>query len=170
GRRAPGGLGLLRILKPGRDSMLVLGLRGGALPLAFARSGWHVTVVEPDMDAVAVSRRVSYKPGELPLVAADPRVFLRRDTTRRSVIVVDAFGGSWMPGTLCTRECVAELADRLQDSGLLVDVVEAHGWGDPLIGALGATLRTRFAHVIALPTSEPQTALGTILLLASHAP
>jgi spermidine synthase len=169
-QRAPAALELLRILKPGRDSMLVLGLRGGALPLAFARSGWHVTVVEPDTDAVAVSRSVSYKPGELPLVAMDPRVFLRGDATQRSVIVVDAFGGSSMPYPLCTREFVTQLAEHLQESGLLVYVVEAHGWGDPLVGSLGATLRTRFAHVVALPTSEPQTALGTILLLASHGP
>jgi len=169
-QRAPAALEFLKILKPGRDSLLVLGLRGGALPLAFARTGWHVHVVEPDPDAVAVSRGVAYKPGELPLTAADPRTFFRRDRIQRSVIVVDAFGDSYMPYTLCTREFVAQLADHLQDNGVLVYVFEAHGWGDPLIGSLGATLRTRFAHVTALPTSEPQTALGSILLLASRHP
>jgi hypothetical protein len=165
-QRGPAALELLRLMRPGRDSMLVLGLRGGALPLSFARSGWHVHVVEPDTDAVAVSRRVSYKPGELPLDVADPRAFLRRDRGRHSVIVVDAFADSYLPYPLCTREFVALLADRLLDNGMVVMIVEAHGWGDPLVGSLGATLRTRFPHVLALPTSEPQTALGTILLLA----
>jgi hypothetical protein len=167
-QRGPAALGLLRLMRPGRDSMLVLGLRGGALPLSFARAGWHVRVVEPDFDAAAAARRVSYKPGELRLDVADPRAFLRRDTGRHAVIAVDAFAGSDLPYTLCTREFVSLLANRLLDDGVVVMIVEAHGWGDPLIGSLGATLRTEFPHVLALPTSEPQTALGTILLLASR--
>jgi hypothetical protein len=167
-QRAPAALGLLELMRPGRDSMLVLGLRGGALPLTFARSGWRVSVVEPDTDEVAASRRLSYKPGELALAVADPRVYLARVRGRHSVIVVDAFADSFMPYSLCTREFVSLLSDRLLDDGMVVMVVDAHGWGDPLIGSLGATLRTRFAHVLALPTSEPQTALGTILLLATR--
>src|SRR6185369_14653890 len=66
-QRGPAALGLLRLIRPGRDSMLVLGLRGGTLPLAFARADWHVRVVEPDAERVRVSERVSYKSGELPL-------------------------------------------------------------------------------------------------------
>jgi hypothetical protein len=167
-QRGPAALGLLRLMRPGRDSLLVLGLRGGALPLSFARAGWRVRVVEPDSDAVAVSRRVAYKPGELPLTIADPRAFIAHDTGKHSVIVVDAFADSYLPYPLMTREFVALAADRLNDDGMLVMIVEAHGWGDPLIGSLGATLRTCFAHVLALPTSEPQTALGTILLVATR--
>ena len=166
-QRGPAALELLRLMRPGRDSMLVLGLRGGALPLTFARAGWRVRVVEPEPEAVAASRLVAYKPGELPLEVADPRAYLGRDIRRHSVIVVDTFADSYMPYPLCTREFVTQLADRLLDDGMAVLVVEAHGWGDPLVGSLGATLRTRFPHVLALPTSEPQNALGTILLLAS---
>src|SRR5215831_19391184 len=77
-QRGPAALGLLRLMRPGPDSMLVLGLRGGTLPLAFARSGWRVRVVEPDRERVRASRRVSYKPGELPLEVADIRRFLHR--------------------------------------------------------------------------------------------
>src|SRR5258707_2153801 len=54
--------------------------------------------------SVTVSRRVAYKPGELPLEVADPRVFLARDTGRHSVIIVDAFADSYLPWPLCTRE------------------------------------------------------------------
>jgi len=110
--------------------MLVFGLRGGALPLGFARAGWHVRVVEPDTDAVAVSRRVAYKPGELPLDVADRAcscggiAICTRDR-------VDAFGDSYMPYPLCTRECVEQLADHVPGDGLLVYVVEAHGWAIP---------------------------------------
>ena len=169
-QRGPAALELLKLFRTGRDSMLVLGLRGGALPWAFARSGWRVHVVEPDRDAIEVARRVSYRPGEMALDIAHPRRFLERHDAKYGVIVVDAFAAAELPWALCTREAVAVLADRLAEGGLVVMSVEAHGWDDPWVRALAATLRTRFAHVLALPTSEPQNALGTVLLLASRDP
>lgn len=169
-QRGPAALGLLELFRTGRESMLVLGLRGGTLPLAFARSGWRVTVVEPDFDAVAVSRRVSFKPGEMTLAVGDPRWYVRHHHGRHDVIVVDMFSGGDYPSILCTREFIAALGPRLEPDGLVVVSVEAHGWGDPLVSSLAATLRTSFAHVLALPTSEPQDALGTILLVASRQP
>src|SRR5262249_37584765 len=86
------------------------------------------------------------------------------------VIVLDAFGDSDIPFTCCTREFVAELADHLREDGVLVVSVETRGWEDPLLASLAATLRTRFAHVEALPTSEPPNAVGTILLFATPEP
>jgi hypothetical protein len=169
-QRGPAALGLLRLMRPGRDSMLVLGLRGGTLPLAFSRSGWRVRVVEPDAERVRVSRRVSYRPGEVPLEVADVRRFLRNDRGRHSVIVLDAFADSYMPFPLCTREFVDLVAPRLIDDGMLVVSVETLGWDDPMLASLAATLRTRFPHVVALPTSEPPNAIGTILLLATLQP
>jgi spermidine synthase len=169
-QRGPAALGLLRLMRPGPDSMLVLGLRGGTLPLAFARSGWRVHVVEPDRERVKASRRVSYKPGELPLQVAEIRRFLHRDRGRHSVIVLDAFADSYMPFPLCTREFVDMAASKLLDDGILVVSVETLGWDDPMLASLAATLRTKFAHVVALPTSEPPNAVGTILLMATRQP
>lgn len=169
-QRGPAALALLQLMRPGRDSMLVFGLRGGALPLQFARTGWRVRVVEPDSDAVEASRPVAYKPGELPLELMAPREFLRRDTGKHSVIVVDAFADADLPYPLCTREFVGQMADHLLDDGMAAMIVETEGWKDPLLGALTATLHTRFPHVLALPTSEPPNAMGTIILLASRQP
>ncbi len=166
--RGPVALDVLKLLRPGRDSMLVLGLRGGALPLSFARAGWRVSVVEPDSAAVAAARLVSFKQGETPLEAADPRRFLRRDTRHHSVVVVDTFGDSEMPFTLCTREFFATLAARLQPDGIAAVLVETHGWDDALVGTLAATMRESLPHVVALPTVEPPDALGTMILLASR--
>src|SRR5262245_25721629 len=169
-QRGPAALGLLRLMRPGRDSMLVLGLRGGTLPLEFSRSGWRVHVVEPDRERVAVSRRVSYEPGETPVDVAEIRRFLHRDRGQHSVIVLDAFADSYMPYPLCTRQFVDLVAPRLLDDGMLVVSVETNGWDDPMLSALAATLHTRFAHVVAMPTSEPPNAVGTILLLATRQP
>jgi spermidine synthase len=169
-QRGPAALGLLRLMRPGPDSMLVLGLRGGTLPLAFARSGWRVRVVEPDKERVRASRRVSYKPGELPLEVAEIRRFLHRDRGKHSVIVVDAFADSYMPFPLCTREFVDLAASRLLGDGMLVVSVETLGWDDPMLASIAATLHTRFADVVALPTSEPPNAVGTILLVATQQP
>ena len=169
-QRGASALELLHLMRPGRDSMLVIGLRGGTLPLAFARSGWRVRVVEPDADEAAASRRVAYRPGEIQLENADPRRFLRRDPGRHSVIVVDAFADNALPYPLCTREFVSQLADHLADGGIVVLLVEAQGWRDPIIASLAATLRTRLPHVLALPTSEPPNTIGTILLFATREP
>jgi hypothetical protein len=45
--------------------------------------------------------------------------------------------------------------------------VEAVGWQDELVKSLGATLRTLFPHVLALPIDEPPNRLGNLILLAS---
>src|SRR5262249_27078223 len=119
-QRGASALELLHLMRPGRDSMLVIGLRGGALPLAFARSGWRVRVVEPDCDEVAASRRVSYKPGEIALEIADPRRFLRRDPGRHSVIVVDAFADNYLASPLCPRELVPQLPPHLESAALFL--------------------------------------------------
>lgn len=169
-QRGPSALELLKLMRPERGSMLVLGLRGGTLPLAFARSGWKVRVIEPDVDAIAAAKHVSYRRGEMDLLWGDPRVFVRGDFSRYSAVVVDAFASSDYPFTLCTREFFTALEPRVAPDGVVVVSVEAQGWGDPLVNAIAATLRTKFPHVVALPTSEPQTALGTILLVASRQP
>lgn len=170
-QRAPAALELLQLMRPGRDSMLVVGVRGGVLPLQFARNaGWHVRVVEPDSDAVAISSKLSFKPRETELEAMDARRYLRTTDRRFGAIVFDAFADAGLPWTLATRECVADAAKRLTPDGVLVYIVEAHGWGDPFVGSLGATLRTAFPHVVAMPTSEPQTSLGTVLVYASQQP
>ena len=89
---------------------------------------------------------------------------------RHSVIVLDEFADSYMPYPLCTREFVDLVAPRLLDDGMFVVSVETRGWDDPMLASLAATLRTRFPHVLALPTSEPPNAVGTILLLATRQP
>ena len=127
-------------------------------------------VVEPDKERVRASRRVAYKPGELPLEVAEIRRFLHRDRGKHSVIVLDAFADSYMPFPLCTREFVDLAASRLLEHGMLVVSVETLGWDDPMLASLAATLCTRFADVIALPTSEPPNAVGTILLVATQQP
>jgi spermidine synthase len=177
--RAAAALGILDLLRDdtaaspeGRgNSLLVIGLRGGTLAKRFAREGWRVRAVEADPLAIRISEdRFGFDRTEVPVAATDPRVFARRGSGRFAAVVVDAFGHSAIPFHLVTREFFTALAARLLPGGVLALAVETQGWNDPLVAALAATLRTRFPTVLALPTGEPPTALGSMVLLASDRP
>jgi spermidine synthase len=151
------------------ESALVLGLRGGAVAKRLARAGWRVRVVEPDPLAVQeASTHLSFHPDESPVVVADVRVFCRTTSRRYPVVVMDAFDTSVVPFHLITREALETIADRVAENGIMALAIATRGWEDPLIGSIAAMLRGRFRTVIALPTSEPPTALGSIVLLASN--
>ena len=92
---------------------------------------------------------------------------LRTTSERWDVIVFDAYGSSAIPFHLVTRECYAEAKARLEPGGVLALNVEAWGWHHPIVHSLASTLRTEFAHVVALPIAEPPTELGNVVLLAS---
>ncbi len=151
------------------DSMVVLGLRGGAVAKYFAREGWQVTAVEPDPDALGIaSRSLSFSAREIPTRIDDLRQFVRTDSGRHPVVILDAFGASPFPRHLVTREFFAEVSRRVATNGLFATVVVARGWDDPLIASLATELRERFRSVVALPTSEPPNTVGSIVLLASN--
>jgi spermidine synthase len=130
-----------------------------------------VRVVEADPAAIRISEdRFGLDPTEVAVMAEDPRVFARRGGGRYAAVIVDAFCTSAIPFHLVTREFFAALAGQLAPGGTLALAVETLGWEDPLVGALAATLRTRFPHVVALPTGEPPTAIGSVVFLASDRP
>jgi hypothetical protein len=83
-------------------------------------------------------------------------------------VIFDAYDRSAIPFHLITRECLASVANRVAEGGILALAVVTRGWNDPVVVSLAAMLRERFRHVIALPTSEPPDALGSIVLLASN--
>jgi hypothetical protein len=148
--------------------MAVIGLRGGGAAKRFARAGWRVLVVEPDAVAVRTAERhLHFSAGEVPVTVSDPRVWARRDTARFAAVVLDAFDAGFVPCHLVTREFFHDLRPRLAAGGLLAVALPAAGWADPAVTGLAATMRTAFANVLVLPTSEPPDTPGAIVLLAS---
>ncbi len=155
--------------KSGR--LLLLGLGGGGMAEIFARRGWSVDAVEIDPNVPDLARRwFGLKPQHARVVVDEGRRYLRRSTDRYDVILFDAFGSGAIPFHLVTREAFADAKARLLPNGVLAVNVETVGWQDPLAHALVATLKTQFAHVVALPTAEPQNQLGNVILMASDRP
>lgn len=153
--------------EPGRA--LVLGMRGGALAMQLARRGWAVTVVEPEPRVSEIVWQ-DFGLGRVEVVVAPcpPRAFLRRTSAQFDVTVLDLSGSGALPPALLSREFFALLKQRLAPgSGVFALAVEAQGWEDALVRSLAATLRLRFAHVVALPTAEPPDQLGCVVLLGA---
>ena len=149
-------------------SMLLVGLGAGSVAKSFHRSGWQVDVVEIDPEVTRIARAYfGLDDNDATIVHMDGRRFLARATKSWDLIVVDAYGSSAIPFHLVTSEAFGELAARLKPDGVLAINVEAVGWEDPLIGALTRTIGVHLDHVLALPTSEPPTVLGNLILLAS---
>jgi spermidine synthase len=167
--RSAAALELLKLLHPGTDSVLVIGMRGGAVPRAFARDGWTVHVVEADADEASVAARwLSLQPADARVTVSDPRVFLRQHPGTYPLIVLDVFGDSVIPFHLASAQFVDLLAAHLRPDGIVAIPVETQGWDDVVARSLAATLRRRFRVVQALPTSEPPNTLGTVVLVASN--
>ena len=151
--------------------LLLVGLGGGGTAEVFARRGWTVDAVEIDPRIPELARRwFGLRPQHANVIVDEGRRFLRRSRDRYDVVFFDAFGSAAIPFHLVTREAFADAKARLAPGGILALNVETVGWQDPLAHALVATLRTQFAHVIALPTAEPPDQLGNLVLMASDRP
>jgi hypothetical protein len=170
--RGPAALRMTEQLFPAPGRALVLGMRGGALPMQLARGGWAVTVVEPEPRLVeAACREFGLGRAEVAVAAVEPRSFLRRNGLRFDFIAIDLSGSGALRAPWLTREFCTAVRARLEpQGGMLAVAVEARGWNDVLVRSLAATLRTEFAHVVALPTAEPPDQLGCVVLLAADRP
>ena len=148
--------------------MLLLGLGGGGAAEVFARRGWTVDAVEVDPSIPRLAAEYfGLKPFHARVFVAEGRQHLRHSRATYDVVFFDVFGSAAIPFHLVTREAFSEAKARLAPGGILVLNVETVGWDDPLAHALFATLRSQFADVIALPTAEPETRLGNVILMAS---
>jgi spermidine synthase len=157
---------------PRGGAALVVGLGGGAAARALTRAGWRVDGVEIDPVVARVAvEHFRVRPGiDARIAVEDGRRFLRREAGPWDAILLDAYGSSSIPFHLCTREAFALARRRLRPGGVLVVNVQSVGWRHPLVLALAATLRTSFAHVVALPQAEPPDQFGNVVLMASERP
>jgi len=154
---------------PGR--LLLVGLGGGSVAKEYARDGWTVEAVEIDPVVIRVARRdFELTDSEARVFQLDGRRFLAKNRQTYDLIVMDAFGSSSIPFHLVTREVFGLVRERLTQDGILVLNVESPGWDSQLVRALGATLRTQFRYVQALPTAEPPNKLGNVLIVAANRP
>ena len=114
------------LLNPQPRTVLVAGLGGGTLPTAFAELLPQATVdvVEIDPAVVAAARRFfGFETSERMRVhTSDARVFVKRALRREQrydLVLLDAFGGDYIPEHLTTAEFLAETRQLLTADGAL---------------------------------------------------
>jgi spermidine synthase len=112
---------LARAYRPDMRSALVLGLGAGIVPMALAKTGVQVDVVDIDPVAAVVARTYfGFDPARARTHEADARTFLRHCDKRYDVIVVDLFHGDGTPDYLITREFFRDLRTCLARGGVAV--------------------------------------------------
>ena len=114
------------LLVPDPATVLVVGLGGGVLPVAFTEllPDARIDVVEMDPAVVEVAKRFfAFRPAaNTRVVVSDARVFTRRAQglpRRYDLIVLDAFGGDYIPEHLMTLEYFREIGALLTPSGVV---------------------------------------------------
>jgi spermidine synthase len=153
--------------QPGK--MLLIGLGGGSLMKQYAKDGWIVDAVEIDPKVIDLaSRYFSLKPSDGTITEADGRQFLASTENMYDVVLLDAFGSSSIPFHLVTKEAFGLMAAHLNSKGIFALNVESIGWTDPIVMALGATLKEEFKNVFVLPIEEPPDKFGNLILMASN--
>ncbi|MCZ6485480.1 MAG: fused MFS/spermidine synthase [Acidobacteria bacterium] len=149
--------------------LLLIGLGGGSIVKRFARERWAVEAVEIDPVVVRVAQEhFGLEPWEGTIHPVDGRQFLITHDKTYDVIVMDAFGSSSIPFHLVTKESFGLIASHLKGKGIFALNVETNGWDSLIVRSLSATLKEQFDFVLALPTYEPASALGNVILLAAH--
>jgi len=155
--------------EPGK--MLLLGLGGGSLVKMYDEGAWDIDVVEIDPVVAEVAHEYFGLEDDMADVTImDGRRFLKTRDTTYDLILIDAFGSSAIPFHLVTEEAFALVKARMAPDGVLAINIETDGWYDTIVRSLGATLRTQFSTVIALPLAEPRNAFGNLILVASNRP
>lgn len=114
------------LLEPEPVNVLIAGLGGGTLPTALhdLLPEAHIDTVEIDPAVVAAAREYfGFATGERQLVhVRDARVFVKRAATgdvRYDLVMLDAFGGDYIPEHLMTLEFLEEVRAIMTDGGVL---------------------------------------------------
>lgn len=135
----------------GERSVLVLGLGAGTMARLIMGlvPGARVVGVEIDGELIELGRRWFGLPDGVEIVSGvDARVALMADDRRHGAILLDAFSQQiYIPAHLATVEFFHLVRERLLPGGVLAMNVSGRGVEDPVVAALGETLRVTFPSV-----------------------
>src|SRR5205823_15036129 len=156
-------------------SVVMIGLGGASTQRSFEFYYPSVTIETAEIDplVVQVARQFfDFKESERQKVqVSDGRVFLRRSTARRDLIILDAYiqgrYGSAIPQHLATKEFFELVRDRLTTNGIVAYNVigSVNNWHAEIVGAIYHTLKSVFPQVYLFPATSSQN----IVLLATRA-
>ena len=115
------------LFMPDPKSILIIGLGGGTLPMAFHRLFSEATIHAVEIDTAVIKVAKKYfdlvENHKIKIFGQDGRVFTKRAKSRPvkyDLIFLDAFNGDYIPEHLMTQEYLQENQSILSESGLLV--------------------------------------------------
>ena len=115
------------LLTPNPQRILIIGLGGGTLPVAFNDlfPTAEIDVLEIDQAVVNVAEEYFYfeENDQMKVTVEDGRVFIKRAGMRNQkydYIVLDAFSGDYIPEHMLTEEFLEEVKSIMTDDGVLV--------------------------------------------------
>ena len=115
------------LVTPEPASILIIGLGGGTMPIAFSElfPAATIDVVEIDEAVVRVARQYFFfkETPNMKVAVADGRVFIKRAilaNKKYDYVILDAFTGDYIPEHLMTLEFLHEVKSILSDDGVLV--------------------------------------------------
>jgi len=149
------------------SSMLFVGLGAGSLPryLSARYPRARLDAVEIDPEVPPIARRYFALPAarNLRVILREGREFIREQTGKYDLVLMDAYFGAEIPPHLATLEFMDELRRVLQPEGILVANLPAPALATNFWSVL-ATYRAGFAHVRVFATESP----ATFILLAAN--
>ena len=156
-------------------SVAMIGLGGGSTQRAFESYYPNVKIETAEIDPLVVQAARDFfdfrESDRQKVQISDGRVFLRRNTAKQDLIILDAYTqgryGSSIPQHLATKEFFELVRDRLTTNGLVAYNVigSLHDWHAEIVGAIYHTLKTVFPQVYVFPAKSSKN----IVLLATRA-
>jgi spermidine synthase len=115
------------LINPEPESVLVIGLGGGSIPMALNEMYPRATIDAVEIDEAVVRVAKQYfnfaENDKLKVHVVDARVFTKRaglQGKKYDLIILDAFTGDYIPEHLMTKEYLEETRALLADPGVLV--------------------------------------------------
>ena len=114
------------LFAPDPKNILIIGLGGGTLPMAFHRlfAGASIHAIEIDTAVIKVAKKYFdlVENQNIKVFAQDGRVFTKRakkNSLKYDLVILDAFNGDYIPEHLMTREYLQENQKILTENGLV---------------------------------------------------
>ena len=156
-------------------SVAMIGLGGGSTQRSFESYYPNVKIETAEIDPVVLQVAKQFfnfqESDRQKIQISDGRVFLRRNTAKRDLIILDAYVqgryGSAIPQHLATKEFFELVRDRLTTNGIAAYNVigSLNDWHAEIVGAIYHTLKTVFPQVYVFPAKSSRN----IVLLATRA-
>jgi SAM-dependent methyltransferase len=158
--------------QPGASSALQLGLGAGLLPKELVCRGVKVTAVVIEPRIAMLADKYFGLPKQVQVRVADGRAFLRHDSGKYDLVLLDTFASESTPWHMLTVEAFREMRDRLTPGGrLIMNTVSFVDPNKPALEGIESSLLAVFPEALiytAKPDSDDPDDLVNVIIVAGE--